>query len=101
MLVCRRGRCPAAARRGAQATLQFAVFLLASRHAPLHAEACAALVAARRVHERSACGGEWGEAVLASLTVPAGGTERPLRQVLEGLAADGSPSSEACGQLLA
>ena len=56
----------------AQATLQFAVFLLASRHAPLHAEACAALVAARRVHERSACGGEWGEAVLASLTVPAG-----------------------------
>lgn len=90
-----------------QPTLQFAIFLLASRHQPLHKEACAALLAARSVYRRHR--EETAERLVwpvNALTVPAGGTERPLAEVLKELmVAQGGQgsllSAEECAELLA
>ena len=71
------------------AALGFAAFLLASRHAPLHHEFCAALRAARRAHEQAGSAHAWAERV-GAIAVPVRGTEKPLREVLAELAAAGT-----------
>ena len=82
------------------AVLQFALFLLASKQAPLHLEACTALKAARLLRR--------GQPVVrrpawpvAVLTVPSPDGERPLPQVLQALVDAGTISAEDCALLTA
>ena len=78
-----------------RSTLQFTTFLLASRHVPLHAEACSALLAARAVYRQS--GQEWP---IDSLSVISPTGERSLAQVLTELVQTGTLSQDDLHTLL-
>jgi hypothetical protein len=83
------------------AVLRFAIFPLASKHAPLHREVCAALLAARRVYRERSELGPWPVSTLeCTLRVPGPQGERSLAAELQQVASAGTISVDELAVLV-
>ena len=83
------------------AVLRFAIFPLASKHAPLHREVCAALLAARRVYRERSELGPWPVSTLVcTLWVPGPQGERSLAAELQQAASAGTISVDELAVLV-
>ena len=83
------------------AVLRFAIFPLASKHAPLHREVCAALLAARRVYRERSELGPWPvSTITCTLWVPGPQGDRSLAAELQQAASAGTISEDELAVLV-